>query len=274
MRRGFRPRTIAGGTARFEVRSLTLRAVPSKQSAKVRSPSRLRSARCISSIPFKTCNGPWPRESIRRCLCSSLRKLRSRISWRTSKRSSPCRHRVQRANKMAPTHPAGQHWPIIALGAFLSLASSPVLAQSPAAQRGLTFVRVHCAQCHAIDKVSDSPLTIAPPFRTLHLKFPIESLRRRLAEGIVADHPTMPQFRLDPDQIADVMTYLQTLKPSRQAGGILRQRPFASCLHLTENRLEFDLDQDRRLPSAQQCPMGGALRRASAWRQTQLMRNP
>jgi cytochrome c len=73
-------------------------------------------------------------------------------------------------------------------------------------------VRIHCAQCHTIDKVSDSPLTIAPPFRTLHLKFPIESLRRRLAEGIVADHPTM-QFRLDPDQIADVMTYLQTLKP-------------------------------------------------------------
>jgi len=74
---------------------------------------------------------------------------------------------------------------VISLGAFLSVASAPVLAQSPAAQRGLTFVRVHCAQCHAIDKVSDSPLAIAPPFRTLHRKFPIESLRRRLAEGIV-----------------------------------------------------------------------------------------
>ena len=94
---------------------------------------------------------------------------------------------------------------VIALVACLSLASSPVLAQSPAAQRDLTFVRVHCAQCHAIDKVSDSPLAIAPPFRTLHLKF--------LAEGIVVDHPTMPQFRLDPDQNADVMAYLQTFEP-------------------------------------------------------------
>jgi mono/diheme cytochrome c family protein len=101
----------------------------------------------------------------------------------------------------------------IAVSACLSLASASALAQSPAAQRGLTFVRVHCAQCHAIDKVSDSPLAIAPPFRTLHLKFPIESLRRRLAEGIVADHPTMPQFRLDPDQLADVMAYLQTFEP-------------------------------------------------------------
>jgi mono/diheme cytochrome c family protein len=102
---------------------------------------------------------------------------------------------------------------VIALGALLTMASSPVLAQSLAAQRGLIFVRVHCAQCHAIDKVSGSPLAIAPPFRTLHLKFPIESLRRRLAEGIVADHPTMPQFRLDPDQLADVMAYLQTFEP-------------------------------------------------------------
>jgi cytochrome c len=113
---------------------------------------------------------------------------------------------------MALTYPAGQRWLLIAPAALLLLASSRALAQSPAAQRGLTFVRVHCAQCHAIDKVSESPLAIAPPFRVLHRKFPIESLRRRLAEGIVADHPTMPQFRLDSDQIADVIAYLQTLE--------------------------------------------------------------
>ncbi len=93
-------------------------------------------------------------------------------------------------------------------------ASAPALAQqSPAAQRGLTFVRVNCAQCHSIDKVGVSPLTIAPPFHTLHLKFPIESLQRRLSEGITASHPTMPQFRLDADQINDVIAYLKTLEP-------------------------------------------------------------
>src|SRR3989442_12740408 len=101
----------------------------------------------------------------------------------------------------------------IAVGGLISLASSPVVSQSPPAQRGLTFVRTHCAQCHAIDKVSDSPLTIAPPFRTLHLKYPIESLERPLAEGIMAGHPTMPQFRLEPDQVRDVIAYLKTLEP-------------------------------------------------------------
>jgi cytochrome c len=100
----------------------------------------------------------------------------------------------------------------IAVGGLSSLASSPVPAQSPPAQRGLTFVLTHCAQCHAIDKVSESPLTVAPPFRTLHLKYPIESLERPLAEGIITNHPTMPQFRLEPDQIGDVIAYLKTLE--------------------------------------------------------------
>jgi len=114
---------------------------------------------------------------------------------------------------VASIYRGGQRCLFIALGAFLSLASNPVLAQSPAAQRGLTFVRVHCAQCHAIDKVSESPLAIAPPFRTLHQKFPIESLRRRFAEGIMTTYPTMPQFRLDADQLSDVLAYIQALQP-------------------------------------------------------------
>ena len=85
-------------------------------------------------------------------------------------------------------------------------------AQSPAAQRGLVFVRTNCAQCHAIDKVSPSPLSIAPPFRTLHLKYPVESLEEALAEGIVTGHPTMPDFQLDPGQIGDVIAYLKSLE--------------------------------------------------------------
>jgi mono/diheme cytochrome c family protein len=100
------------------------------------------------------------------------------------------------------------------LGALALCASEPALAQqSPAEQRGLTFVRANCAQCHSIDKVSESPLPIAPPFRTLHLKYPIENLRRPLSEGIIASHPTMPQFRLDPDQVNDVIAYLKSLQP-------------------------------------------------------------
>ena len=110
--------------------------------------------------------------------------------------------------------PAHSRWPALALSLAASCLAQPAFAQlSPSAQRGLTFVRVNCAQCHSIDKVGESPLPIAPPFRTLHLRFPIEDLRRPLAEGIIANHPTMPQFRLDADQISDVLAYLKTLEP-------------------------------------------------------------
>ena len=97
------------------------------------------------------------------------------------------------------------------------LASAPLPAKgdealSPAAQRGLVILRTNCASCHAIDKVSESPLKIAPPFRTLHLRYPVEELEEPLAEGIITGHPTMPEFRLDPGQVGDVIAYLKSLE--------------------------------------------------------------
>jgi mono/diheme cytochrome c family protein len=89
---------------------------------------------------------------------------------------------------------------------------TPGLAASPAAQRGKTFALNNCARCHSIDRVTKSPLKVAPPFRTLHLRYPIESLAEAFAEGIYTGHPTMPAFELDPDQIHDLLSYLKTLK--------------------------------------------------------------
>jgi len=85
-------------------------------------------------------------------------------------------------------------------------------ALGPAAQRGFVFVETNCSRCHAVGRFGDSPLVIAPPFRTLHERYPVEQLAEALAEGIVVGHPTMPQFTLDPAQIDDVITYLKTLE--------------------------------------------------------------
>jgi cytochrome c len=85
-------------------------------------------------------------------------------------------------------------------------------ALSPAAQRGLVFVRARCAQCHSVDRVGPSTLKVAPPFRTLHNRYPVESLQESLAEGIVTGHPSMPEFRLDPGQVTDVIAYLKSLE--------------------------------------------------------------
>lgn len=100
-----------------------------------------------------------------------------------------------------------------AVAAFVAVLSmTQAVAQTPAAQRGLNFVRANCARCHSIDKVSESPLKIAPPFRTLHLKYPVETLQEAFAEGIRTGHQNMPEFRLEGDQIGDVITYLKTLE--------------------------------------------------------------
>jgi cytochrome c len=58
----------------------------------------------------------------------------------------------------------------------------------------------------------DSPVAKAPPFRTLHNRYPIENLEEALAEGIRTAHPEMPQIELDPDQINDLTAYLKSLE--------------------------------------------------------------
>ena len=101
---------------------------------------------------------------------------------------------------------------LVVLAALLPARAWSAETLSPAAQRGMVFVRTHCSHCHSIDKVSESPLKLAPPFRTLHLRYPVESLQESLAEGIVTGHPSMPEFRLDPGQVTDVITYLKSLE--------------------------------------------------------------
>jgi cytochrome c len=97
------------------------------------------------------------------------------------------------------------------VGAFLITTTSQ--AQEPRVQRGRTFAQTHCASCHAIGPVGESPLRTAPPFRTLHLRYPVEDLAESLAEGIMTAHRAMPQFQLDSGQIVDLIAYLKSLEP-------------------------------------------------------------
>jgi mono/diheme cytochrome c family protein len=79
-------------------------------------------------------------------------------------------------------------------------------------EQGRHLALLYCAECHAIDKVSPSPLRIAPPFRDLHKRYPVETLEEALAEGIMTGHPSMPQFQFEPDQINDFIMFLKSLE--------------------------------------------------------------
>ncbi|WP_322515951.1 cytochrome c [Rhodopseudomonas palustris] len=85
-------------------------------------------------------------------------------------------------------------------------------AATKAERRGLSFAESNCARCHAIGRTGASRLKQAPPFRSLHDRYPIESLAEAFAEGIYTGHSDMPAFELDPDQINDLLAYLKSLE--------------------------------------------------------------
>ena len=101
-----------------------------------------------------------------------------------------------------------------AIGALLIglMLIESALAISPAEQRGKAFAVKYCARCHSIERVTASRLSTAPPFRTLHNRYPVETLGEALAEGIATGHPNMPEFQLNPDQIHDLLSFLKTLE--------------------------------------------------------------
>lgn len=92
------------------------------------------------------------------------------------------------------------------------LISTTMRAEDAAVERGRVFAQANCARCHAIGAAGDSPLPKAPPFRTLHERYPVEDLAEALAEGIRTAHPAMPEFELNQRQINDLIAYLKSLE--------------------------------------------------------------
>ena len=74
------------------------------------------------------------------------------------------------------------------------------------------MAQANCARCHAIGRTGGSPLAAAPPFRTIHRRYPVEQLAEALAEGMETGHPVMLEFQLSQAQIADLVAYLRTLE--------------------------------------------------------------
>ncbi|MEE7448960.1 cystathionine beta-lyase [Methylobacterium radiotolerans] len=98
------------------------------------------------------------------------------------------------------------------LAPALLLLAAPAAAWDRQVRQGETLARTSCARCHAVGRVGESPLPAAPPFRDLHRRYPVEDLAEALVEGIRTGHPSMPEFRFDPDQAQDLIAYLKSLE--------------------------------------------------------------
>ena len=96
--------------------------------------------------------------------------------------------------------------------AFGVLGNATLCSAASNATAGKAFAQANCSHCHSIDKFTPSSLAIAPPFRTLHLRYPVETLEEALGEGLSTGHPSMPEFRLDPGQVGDFISFLKSLE--------------------------------------------------------------
>lgn len=91
----------------------------------------------------------------------------------------------------------------------------PVIVRRADVEEGRRLAEVYCATCHAIGEEGVSRHGQAPPFRMLSRSYPVNTLEEAFAEGILVGHRDMPQFEFTPDQIEDIVSYLQTIQDQR-----------------------------------------------------------
>jgi cytochrome c len=124
---------------------------------------------------------------------------------------------------------------IAALSLIAALgAAAPAAAQSSPTMRGEAIAQKHCARCHAIGRTGASPMGLAPPFRELSKRYPIETLEEALAEGIVVGHPAMPRFTFEPRDINALLSYISGLTDREPAR---KKSPWQRSLDLRQSRL-------------------------------------
>jgi mono/diheme cytochrome c family protein len=104
------------------------------------------------------------------------------------------------------------------IGVMCLLASPATFAVSKAKiqaniQAGHALAKARCSQCHSVERQGNSPLSAAPPFRTLATHYPLDSLQEALAEGIDVGHQGMPSTPWQPAEINRFIAYLKTINP-------------------------------------------------------------
>jgi cytochrome c len=93
-------------------------------------------------------------------------------------------------------------------------ATVPAAAQVSVIERGADIANRQCARCHAVGGSGQSPMSLAPPFRDLSKRYPIDNLAEAFAEGIVTGHPAVPRFTLEPREINALLAFIDSLGAS------------------------------------------------------------
>ena len=79
-------------------------------------------------------------------------------------------------------------------------------------KHGEELLAQSCASCHAVSRTGESPNKLAPPFRALGQRYPIEVPGGSLGEGIMSGHPDMPEFKFDAKDVGAIIVYLKSIQ--------------------------------------------------------------
>ena len=96
------------------------------------------------------------------------------------------------------------------MAALVAIPAQDAVAQN--LKHGEELLTRICAPCHAVGRSGESPNKVAPPFRTLGQRYPIESLEEALGEGILSGHPDMPEFSFDARDVGAIIAYLKSIQ--------------------------------------------------------------
>jgi len=109
---------------------------------------------------------------------------------------------------------------LLIIAGIAFLVTLVLLSRSAASQdftAGERLAAEKCERCHNIGRTGLSRLPIAPTFRDIANRYSVWGMQEALAEGIVVGHPAMPKFVLNPEQIFDLLSFMETLK-AKQPG--------------------------------------------------------
>src|SRR5262249_36887975 len=96
----------------------------------------------------------------------------------------------------------------IALSALIGRSAS---ADPALVQKGRALAEANCARCHNLESTGDSPFAPAPLFRIISGIYNSSDLERAFAQGLVVDHPAMPEFRMTAEQASALGAFIDSL---------------------------------------------------------------
>lgn len=90
-------------------------------------------------------------------------------------------------------------------------------AQAQDIEAGHHMATIWCARCHAIEPNETGPtLDVAPPFS--HVARMASTTSTSLNVFLSTPHPSMPDYAISRQEIADVSAYILSLNPQVQKG--------------------------------------------------------